>query len=208
MPRTKDSADIPNRLLKAGRDLFWRDGYNATGILQITETAGVPKGSFYNHFPSKEAFAVAVIGQYGDHLQRSWDAMVAAAPPGAQATIAHVFNEMIAWHERAPDRPGCLMGNLAAEITLSSDLCREALQTAHLAWRGRLAGLIREGQDKGELRRDLPAGLLSGLIWDAWEGALLRMKLERSAEPVRQSMTLLLGQLLWPHYQADPHRAA
>ena len=80
MARTADKTDIPLRLTQAGRDLFSRQGYNATGIQQITDHAGVPKGSFYNHFESKEVFAVAIIEQYAEHLQRSWEAMMVAAP--------------------------------------------------------------------------------------------------------------------------------
>ena len=57
MARTADKTDIPRRLTAAGHELFTRCGYHATGIQQITDQAGVPKGSFYNHFDSKEAFA-------------------------------------------------------------------------------------------------------------------------------------------------------
>ncbi len=60
MPRTADKTDIPQRLTQAGRDLFSRQGYNATGIQQITDQAGVPKGSFYHYFASKEAFGLAL----------------------------------------------------------------------------------------------------------------------------------------------------
>lgn len=198
MVRTADKTDIPNRLARAGRELFARHGYNATGIQQITDHAGVPKGSFYNHFDSKEAFAVAIVAQYAAYLERSWESMMAAAPAEPMAAIRYVFAQMIAHHQSSTVQAGCLIGNLAAEIALSSDECRTALQAAQLAWRERLAGMITRAQAQGAIRADIPAAELSGLVWDVWEGALLRMKLERSVEPLRRSVDLVFDHLLQP----------
>ncbi|WP_432260239.1 TetR family transcriptional regulator C-terminal domain-containing protein [Cupriavidus sp. TMH.W2] len=198
MARTADKTDIPNRLTKAGRELFSRHGYNATGIQQITDHAGVPKGSFYNHFESKEAFAAAIVAQYADYLQRSWEAMMEAAPPEPMAAIHDVFTQMIAYHQSRTVQAGCLIGNFAAEIALSSDTCRTVLQAAQLAWRERLAGMISQAQAQGAIRMDIAPAELSGLVWDAWEGALLRMKLERSVEPLRRSVDLMFNHLFRP----------
>jgi TetR/AcrR family transcriptional regulator, transcriptional repressor for nem operon len=202
MSRTADKTDIPNRLVRAGRELFSRQGYNATGIQQITDHAGVPKGSFYNHFESKEAFAVEIIAQYAAYLQRSWEAMMASAPPQPMAAIRYVFEQMIAYHERRSMQAGCLVGNFAAEIGLASEPCRIALLDAQLEWRERLAGMIGRAQTHGDIRADVDAVVLSALAWDAWEGALLRVKLERSVEPLRQSVELILDRLFPPPVRA------
>lgn len=198
MSRTADKTDIPQRLTQVGRELFSRQGYNATGIQAITDHAGVPKGSFYNHFESKEVFAVAIIGQYAEHLQRSWESMVAAAPAQPMAAIRYVFSQMVAYHERKELQAGCLVGNFAAEMALASDACRQGLLQAQLAWRERLAGMIESAQAAGEVRADLPAPVLSALAWDTWEGALLRMKLEKSTAPLQTSIALVLDHLFQP----------
>lgn len=198
MSRTADKTDIPQRLTQVGRELFSRQGYNATGIQAITDHAGVPKGSFYNHFESKEVFAVAIIGQYAEHLQRSWESMVAAAPAQPMAAIRYVFSQMVAYHERKELQAGCLVGNFAAEMALASDACRQGLLQAQLAWRERLAGMIESAQAAGEVRADLSAPVLSALAWDTWEGALLRMKLEKSTAPLQTSMALVLDHLFQP----------
>lgn len=198
MPRTADPTDIPNRLLSAGLELFLRQGYNATGIQQITDVAGVPKGSFYNHFASKEAFAAAIVDRYADFSARSWQRMMASAPAEPMAAIRHVFSEMLAHHERAQCKAGCLIGNFAAEIAMVSPACRERLLAAQLAWRERLAALISAGQASGAIRDDIDAIALSALTWSVWEGALLRMKVEGSVAPVRETITLALDQLYVP----------
>ena len=198
MPRTADPTAIPNRLLAAGLQLFLRQGYNGTGIQQITDAAGVPKGSFYNHFGSKEAFAATIVDRYSEYNRRSWKRMMAAAPEQPMAAIRHVFDSMLAHHERASCPTGCLIGNFAAEIAIESDACRERLMAAQLGWRERLAHLIHRGQVAGEIRDDVDATALSALTWSVWEGALLRMKVERSVTPVRESIALTLNHLYAP----------
>lgn len=198
MARTADPTDIPDRLVKAGLELFLHQGYNATGIQQITDAAGVPKGSFYNHFTSKETFAAAVVDRYSQHMKRSWERFMQDAPPEPMAAIRHVFDQMLAHHERAETQAGCLIGNFAAEVARSSEPCRQGLLTAQMSWRARLAGLIAAAQQHGDLRRDVDATALSALAWSAWEGALLRMKVEQSTVPVRDSITLMFDHLFRP----------
>jgi TetR/AcrR family transcriptional repressor of nem operon len=199
MPRTADPTDIPERLLGAGLELFLRQGYNATGIQQITDQAGVPKGSFYNHFDSKEAFGAAIIDRYAAYSERSWQRMMRGAPVAPMASIRHVFKQMLEHHARADGASsGCLIGNFAAEVALASELCRERLLAAQLAWRERLAGLIRAGQAHGEIRADMEPHALSALTWSVWEGALLRMKVEGSVLALGESMTLVLDHVYRP----------
>ncbi len=198
MPRTADPTDIPERLLSAGLALFLQQGYNATGIQQLTDHAGVPKGSFYNHFASKEAFAAAIVARYAQNMQRSWERMMVSAPPEPMLAIRHVFSHMLSYHERSSCSAGCLIGNFAAEIALSSEPCRQNLMAAQLAWRERLAGLVTAAQASGDIRRDIDATALSALTWAAWEGGLLRMKVERSVQPLRDSVHLIFDQLFRP----------
>jgi TetR/AcrR family transcriptional repressor of nem operon len=72
------------------------------------------------------------------------------------------------------------------------------LLAAQFAWRERLVGMVSRAQAGGEIRTDIAAAKLSGLVWDVWEGALLRMKLERSVEPLRHSVDLFFDHLFPP----------
>jgi TetR/AcrR family transcriptional repressor of nem operon len=83
-------------------------------------------------------------------------------------------------------------------VAQASEVCRERLLAAQLAWRERLAGLIHAGQECGEIRSDIDPQALSGLTWSVWEGALLRMKVENSVRPLRESMALMLEQMYRP----------
>jgi TetR/AcrR family transcriptional repressor of nem operon len=124
--------------------------------------------------------------------------MMESAPPGPLDTIRHVFGKLIEKHESDACWKGCLVGNFAAEMAEASELCRERLAAAMDGWHSALAKLVRNAQEAGEVRQDMDAAVLAGLIWDVWEGALLRMKVEQSTLPLRQSTDLVLNHLLRP----------
>jgi TetR/AcrR family transcriptional regulator, transcriptional repressor for nem operon len=197
MPRTADPTDIPRRLTEAGYALFQEAGYNATGIAQITERAGVPKGSFYNHFDSKEAFAAAILRHYADKVEGAWQEALATAPDTPLATIAHVFQTFARHHARTGCQ-GCLVGNFAGEMVRASPLCQHEIDHILVTWRQRLAELIAQAQQAGQARSDMDALTLSTFFWDAWEGALLRAKIAGHAAPLQDTLTLMLDKMLAP----------
>ena len=197
MARTADKTDIPRRLTAAGYELFTRCGYHATGIQQITDQAGVPKGSFYNHFESKEAFAAAIIAHYARWVDEAWERCLSDAPPDAHDAVRHVFTRFIAHHEQQGCQ-GCLVGNFAAEVAETSTLCCTVLNTALSGWRARLADLLRRAQAEGSVRTDVDADTLATFFWDAWEGALLRMKIEHHTQALKDTVALMLDHLLRP----------
>ncbi|MBI5925781.1 MAG: TetR family transcriptional regulator C-terminal domain-containing protein [Aquabacterium sp.] len=197
MPRTADKTDIPRRLSEAGYALFNQLGYNATGIQQITDKAGVPKGSFYNHFESKEAFAAQIIRNYGAWVDKAWDAAMQDAPADSVGAMRHLFASFIQHHENT-GLQGCLVGNFAAEMAESSATCRAVLCGVMVGWRERLAELIAQGQAQHLIRSDLNALTLSGFFWDAWEGAVLRMKVEHSTQALKEVVDLMLDKFFQP----------
>lgn len=197
MARTADKTDIPRRLTAAGYELFTRCGYHATGIQQITDHAGVPKGSFYNHFESKEAFAAAIIAHYARWVDEAWERCLSDAPPDAHDAVRHVFTRFIAHHEQQGCQ-GCLVGNFAAEVAETSALCCTVLNTSLSGWRTRLAELLRRAQTEGSVRTDVDADTLATFFWDAWEGALLRMKIEHHTQALKDTVALMLDHLLRP----------
>lgn len=195
MPRTANPADIPARLAEAGYQLFNELGYNATGIQQITDRAGVPKGSFYNHFDSKEAFAGVIIQRYAAWVDQAWARCLNDAPAEPVAALRHVFAQFIAHHAHTECK-GCLVGNFAAELARSSPTCRDMLAHSLNRWQEHLTVLIERGQATGAFRTDVSATALATFFWDAWEGALLRMKIEQHTQPLTDTVALLTDHLI------------
>lgn len=191
MSRPKRNDDPRERLLAVGLSLFSRQGYHGTGIKDIVDSAGVPKGSFYNYFESKEDYVVDIIRHYGEQATHRWNENLKTAPAAPLAALRHHYEIGVANYEQSATKSGCLIGNLAAEISESSALCRDSLRTVMNAPRERFVRYLKLAQAAGEARTDLSAEEMADFFWNAWEGSLLRMKIENSAAPVRRCMELM-----------------
>ncbi|WP_378953352.1 TetR family transcriptional regulator C-terminal domain-containing protein [Pelosinus sp. sgz500959] len=199
----KKSVDLEKTkqtLLEVGLSLFEQKGFNATGIQEIATLATIPKGSFYNYFSSKEEFGVAVIRYYTDvHIER-WTSVLneATEKEDSYKALSTAFLALTEKYRCSEIKKGCLLGNLAAEISEASEECRMALQQSVGQYKGILAERLLIGQQAGKVRKDLPAQGLADLIWDCWQGSLLRMKIENSVEPVSHNLELLFHHILLP----------
>ncbi len=150
MPRPANP-DTRNKLLEKGGDLLSRIGFNATGVQEITAAAGVPKGSFYNYFESKEAFAVEVLGEYWGSVAADYGPLLRDKKTSPRHRIANYFRGLAEFHKRNRYASGCLIGNMALEVTPSSADVRAKLVAVYREWTGELADCLREAQASKEL---------------------------------------------------------
>ena len=162
----------------------------------MVDRVGVPKGSFYNYFDSKEAFGAATIEHYADCLDAKLTAAMAAAPD-ALSGLRAFFERHMREFEAADFVGGCLLGNLGAEFE-RSPVFRDALSAAAARYRDGITEALRQAQEAGQLRRDIPAEDLAALLIDAWEGAVIRMKIERSLVPLNTCLARLLDGFFKP----------
>jgi TetR/AcrR family transcriptional repressor of nem operon len=180
-------------LLSQGVALLMQQGYHGTGLKEILDAVRIPKGSFYNYFGSKEQFAAEVVQHYIEPFIRQLDGHLQSGEADALGAINRYFEELIEALEKSGFQGGCLLGNLMGEIGDTSELCRESLQQAVRRYRDLLAKGLTAAQRQGTVRTDKSAETLADLLTNAWQGALLRMKIEQSAEPLRQCCRDLLG---------------
>ena len=198
MARPRRSENTRQELLELGVTLLSEYGYNGTGLKQILDAAGVPKGSFYNYFPSKEAYAAQIIEFYMGNLLKMFDMVVDNHTGTPVQVIRFAYRNMISCMTDKDSRQGCLLGNLAAEIASNSELCRQTMCAMYQEWRMRFSALIARGQELGEVRSDMTPDTLSDLFWNQWEGALLRMQLDGSVTILEDSLELTLDRLFRP----------
>lgn len=177
-------------------DAFLLGGYHGTGIKEVLDRVHVPKGSFYNYFESKEDFAVAAIRHYSECFVARMDAEVARASDPLTGFRAFLVGLMQDWDENGYVG-GCLIWNLGAELE-GSDVCRTALQEGFRGWRDRVAEVFAEAQKHGLVRQDKGAAELADLFTVAWEGAVIRMKIEKSLEPLQAVTSHFLDDYLVP----------
>jgi TetR/AcrR family transcriptional regulator, transcriptional repressor for nem operon len=182
MPRPSNP-EVRHRLLAAGLDLVHARGFAASGVKDITDAAGVPKGSFYAYFPSKEAFAAAILDHYWSDLELRLLPILDQDGP-AQERITRFFHALTDEHEAGDFLLGCLIGNLSLELGGSSEPVRTELTRVLDGWNEALTACVRSGQgDGGDIGADLDAAELASLLIEAWEGAALRGKVTRSRTP-------------------------
>ena len=194
---SRATAKLMNRdkILDEGVSLLMEHGYHGTGLQQILDRVGVPKGSFYNYFGSKEEFGGEVIRHYIEPFIALLDRHLGSPNRPAAAALQAYFDELIGELERRRYKGGCLLGNLMGEIGDTSDHCRTALQDAVHRYRDKLREGIVRGQREGDFRTDRTAEDLADFLTDAWQGALLRMKIEQSTQPLKTCSNHLLGEL-------------
>ena len=196
MPRPPN-LDVRRRLLAAGLELVHARGFSASGVKDITDAAGVPKGSFYAYFPSKEAFAAAILDHYWSDIEMRL-LPILDADGLAQQRITRFFHALADEHETGEFLLGCLVGNLSLELGGSSEPVRAELVRILDRWDTALTACVRSGQggDSGDIRADLDPAELASLLIESWEGAALRGKVTRSRAPYERFETVTVPALL------------
>lgn len=191
---TKD--DIRNRLLETGITLIQEQGYHGTGLSDLVKHVGVPKGSFYYYFNSKEQFVADTVLHYTTPFLRSLESIEKNNEVSTLRRLRQYFQDMADSFDKDSSIRGCLLGNLLGEIGDTSELALNALDSAVSAYRGSLRRLLRRAQAEGSIRKDIDSDQLANLLFDSWQGALLRMKVDRSTQPLSQFIEITFDSLL------------
>lgn len=165
-------------LLNAGLKVMFRSGYTGASVRDICEAADVPLGSFTNHFRSKEAFAEEVLNRYfanlQGHVRRALDDK-SRTPRKRLQQYLEIISGVLAdekWNR------GCLIGDFSLESS-QSQLLRRKLEAIFQEWRAPFASCIAEAQAAGEVDSAFDPTDLAEFLLASWEGAILRMKVER-----------------------------
>jgi TetR/AcrR family transcriptional repressor of nem operon len=192
MSRVQAKYFTREKLLDQGVSMLMEQGYHGTGLQDLLQAVGVPKGSFYNYFASKEEFGAEVIHHYIEPFIQLLEHYLNRADLTAVQALGGYFQELIQELNRRGFKGGCLLGNLMGEIGDTSDACRESLKLAVHRYRDKLAQGIARAQREGDFRTDKTAAELADFLADAWQGALLRMKVEQSTQPLESCCRNLL----------------
>lgn len=165
--RERRSAELRERLFRAALAQFGSKGYAETTVEDITEAADVGKGTFFNYFPSKEHILLA----FGEMQLARLEAIIRESRESRSST-GEIVKGLVARMTEAPIRnPAIVRAILQAH--LSSPLIREEMLKIQTRHRRLLGELLRYGQERGEVRDDLPAEELAQLLRQTIFGTLL-----------------------------------
>ncbi|HET6629565.1 MAG TPA: TetR family transcriptional regulator C-terminal domain-containing protein [Woeseiaceae bacterium] len=180
------------RLLEVGLGLLLEQGYNHLGIEALLKRAGVPKGSFYHHFRSKEDFALQVIDTYMIGVHGGLDACLGdeGLPPLARVRR---FLELSKEKYRGDGYLGCLLGGLGQELSGVNERFRRKVEECFAEMGKRFAACFEIAKARGDLPADADAKELADLLINCWEGAALRSRLWRKASPLDHVLDFYFG---------------
>ena len=192
------TCDKKSEIIEIGTELIAMNGYNATGIDAVLRKAGVPKGSFYHYFRSKEDFGLAVIDQFAQQYDLTLASFFedAAYPPLGR--IRNYFEHSLAHMTENQFTKGCLIGNLGQELADQNERFRDRLEVIFQSWKNRFSACLAEAQERGELAVNLDPNMLADFILAAWEGAILRTKVMKSSDSIRNFIDILFNTVLRP----------
>lgn len=183
-------------LLEAGIDLILEKGYNHCGIDEILKVVGAQKGSFYHFFKNKEDFGLQMIDHHAEARLQNLDRHLDDVEYRPLVRLRRFFEGACRRHQDLGYRKGCLFGNLGQELADQSEAFRKRLEEVLSQYRLKFARCFREAQAAGELRADLDVDRLAGFCLNSWEGALLRMKVAKSYEPLEDFLFFMFETVL------------
>ncbi|HEX4556860.1 MAG TPA: TetR family transcriptional regulator C-terminal domain-containing protein [Xanthobacteraceae bacterium] len=185
--------NVKEKLIAAGLKTLLAGGFNGVGVQEITDAAGVPKGSFYNHFDSKETLGAEIVERYGVNTRRA--VLRDKNIPPLQRLRTH-FDALNDTFIHSKFERGCLLGNFSAELANQSAVIRKSLAKLFERWTEDLEIAIEDAQAEGTVSSDSKAADIAAFLLDAYEGALLRARVVRDRAPFDRFMKLAFERIL------------
>jgi len=185
---TSETTDVRENIIAVGQRLIGARGFSAVGLNEILLEAGVPKGSFYHYFGSKDSFGVALLESYFEEYLDEIDRTL--AQPGLN--MAHrLLDYFRIWQETQSfyDCQGkCLAVKLGAEVADMSEAMRATLNRGTAGIVSRLAGAIETGVAEGALSIEDDPQSVAQSLYQLWLGASIMVKIVRHMQPFEMAM--------------------
>lgn len=178
----KPQHDMRQHIIDVARSLMTHKGYTAVGLTELLGAAGVPKGSFYHYFRSKEEFGQALLEEYFQEYIGRVDSLMAAEGSGAERLLGYLrYWAQTQAFDHADQK--CLVVKLGAEVCDLSEDMRAVLDKGTAMIIQRILAGVQRGQADGSIAPDVDAPLLAESLYQLWLGASLLVKVRHSAEP-------------------------
>jgi TetR/AcrR family transcriptional repressor of nem operon len=200
--------DTREKILSAGASIVLHKGFNHTGIQEILKASGVPKGSFYFYFNSKEDFGLELIDFYQKLISSGVEKYGRNKPDDPVSKLRQMFEWSFKVLEQNNYKGGCPIGNLSLEMADINENFRIKLSESISMIKNRIRELIEQAKQQNLLDGSLDAQMLSDFIFSSWEGTLLLMKVSKSTAPQESFFTVLFQTILQPFSRAVKNEAS
>lgn len=188
--------DTRNLIIQTGADLIGTKGFGATGINGILTVAGVPKGSFYHYFSSKNDFGLAIIDTFAEEYDAKLDRILNDSSRSCVDRLHAYFDTGFEDMTSCECTRGCLIGNLGQELAGQNEIFRVRLDKVFSGWEKRFERCIAGAQSAGDIRADIEPSDAASFLLSGWEGSILRSKVVKSTEPMERFVRVFFKQCL------------
>ncbi|WP_199443495.1 TetR/AcrR family transcriptional regulator [Umezawaea beigongshangensis] len=188
MPVTARATDTRRSILDAAQRLMARKGYSAVGLAEVLTEAGVPKGSFYHFFASKDAFGEALLRSYFADYVADMDRVLARSDESAAERLMAYWQQWRQTQSVDECQGRCLAVKLGAEVADLSESMRLTLKEGTDAIVDRIERAITAGVEDGSLSVDGDARVVARVLYDMWLGASVMAKIHRDLAPLDDTM--------------------
>jgi TetR/AcrR family transcriptional regulator, transcriptional repressor for nem operon len=185
-----------DEIIRVGSQIIGERGFNAAGIDAVLKVAGVPKGSFYHYFPSKEEFGLAVLDQFAREAKDFIDGYLQDASLTPLGRLRKYLEDEVSIVAQDGCKRGCMLGNLSQEMAGQHERFRARLDQIWDGWQRVVARCLSEAQARGELDKKHDVQRLAEFIIMGLEGAIIRAKLMKSGKPVEDFKDVLFDNIL------------
>lgn len=186
----ESKTDSRQSILDAGQRTIAHKGWSAVGLTEILTAAGVPKGSFYYYFNSKEAFGEAMLARYFNEYLADMDAMFARPDVPAAERLMDYWRTWRATQSLDDCEGRCLAVKLGAEIADLSEPLRVALEHGTTAITGRLETILEAGLGDGSMSLRSSVPVTAQTLYNLWLGSSVMAKIQRTPAPMDNALTL------------------
>jgi TetR/AcrR family transcriptional repressor of nem operon len=184
------------KLLAAGLHVVLEQGYCGASVRDIVQAAGVPQGSFTNHFKSKEAFCLEVLERYFDLVRQNIEKTLRNEATAPLKRLRAWVDLQIRYLEQAGMRNGCLIGNYGVEASDHSETIRERLVEIFEEIHESVLYCLKAAVAVGELSTSADCDELAHFLYASLHGAILQSKVERSSAPLKLFKKVLFSTVL------------
>ncbi len=186
-----------NEIINKSIGIMYEKGYNGAGVKELTDAAGIPKGSFYNYFESKEDYGKEALYYYYYVLSKDKFNILLDQNINPLERIKLFYGGMIKGiSEGTKSKFGCFIGNLTQEISCNSIIIQEVTKEIHAGIVIKIQECLKEAREKNILSKEKDVKELAEFIVSSWQGALLRTKACNNSEPVENFYKILTDILL------------
>jgi TetR/AcrR family transcriptional repressor of nem operon len=183
MSLAHQTVDVRRHILETAQGLIAAKGFSAVGLNEILTSAGVPKGSFYHYFGSKDAFGEALLKQYFEDYLADLDVTLQEPALNQAERLEGYFQNWENTQGGFDCRGKCLAVKLAAEVSDLSEAMRLALKAGTSGIIERLSQAIEAGAAEGSLSIDGSPRAAAETLYQLWLGASLMAKIGRTPAP-------------------------